>query len=201
MGMHLGGTELTPTSTRLASKARTRAKVLTGTRAMLNESGYEETGIRDIARKINMSTGAVFANFGSKAALVSEVAVVYYEEMRGRLQKALEQEGSVVDVVISAFDSEYREAAGLTRLMQTLVGADWHHGPEFSRPRSSIIGIHQLLQRVLGRVMSHEQAEVMGWVIWDTYLGMYRPAIGSATHVQRARRFTRRVHLLLGPYT
>jgi len=58
---------------RQLAKADTRAKVIAAAQALWAEPGtYEFWGIRDIAAHIGMSTGAVFANFASKADLWRE---------------------------------------------------------------------------------------------------------------------------------
>jgi AcrR family transcriptional regulator len=55
------------------SKIATRAKVVEAARTLWAEPGtYEFWGIRDIAGSVGLSTGAVFANFASKADLWRE---------------------------------------------------------------------------------------------------------------------------------
>lgn len=58
---------------RQIAKAQTRAKVLNAARVLWAPAGsYEAVGIREIATAAGMSTGAVFANFASKADLWRE---------------------------------------------------------------------------------------------------------------------------------
>lgn len=55
---------------RQMAKAATRAKVIAAAQKLWAEPGtYEIVGIREIAAETGMSTGAVFANFDSKADL------------------------------------------------------------------------------------------------------------------------------------
>lgn len=49
------------------AKARTRQAVLDAAKALFDEVGYEAATIRAIAKRMKMSTGAVFANFEDKA--------------------------------------------------------------------------------------------------------------------------------------
>lgn len=58
---------------RQASKAATRAKVVSAAAKLFAEVGYEKATIRDIAKSAKMSTGAVFANFEDKAALYTAI--------------------------------------------------------------------------------------------------------------------------------
>lgn len=67
-------TEAVRVNRRVLAKARTRAKVIASAAALWAEPGtYESVGIREIAKGAGMSTGAVFANFDSKADLWREV--------------------------------------------------------------------------------------------------------------------------------
>ena len=58
---------------RQQAKASTRAKVLAAAKATFETAGYERATIRDIARVVGMSTGAIFANFEDKAALYTAI--------------------------------------------------------------------------------------------------------------------------------
>ncbi|MBD3832840.1 MAG: helix-turn-helix transcriptional regulator [Brevundimonas sp.] len=58
---------------REASKAATRAKVVSAAAKLFADVGYEKATIRDIAKSATMSTGAVFANFEDKAALYTAI--------------------------------------------------------------------------------------------------------------------------------
>lgn len=67
-------TETVRVNRRVLAKARTRSKVIASATALWAEPGsYESVGIREIAAGAGMSTGAVFANFASKADLWREV--------------------------------------------------------------------------------------------------------------------------------
>lgn len=54
---------------RAAAKARTRARVLDAAAFLFANTGFFATGIRDVADRAGMSTGAIFANFESKEHL------------------------------------------------------------------------------------------------------------------------------------
>lgn len=58
---------------RKLAKATTRAKVLEAGRELFDERGYEAATIRAVARRVGMSTGAVFASFTDKADLYRAV--------------------------------------------------------------------------------------------------------------------------------
>ncbi len=58
---------------RQVSKAATRARVLEAARCCFSTTGYDGSGVREIARLAGVSTGAVFSNFADKAALYRAV--------------------------------------------------------------------------------------------------------------------------------
>lgn len=64
--------ETRPPNKRALARAATRAKVLKAAGFMFANAGFFSTGIRDIAERVGMSTGAVFANFESKEDLWRE---------------------------------------------------------------------------------------------------------------------------------
>lgn len=54
------------------SKAQTCADVLAAARELFALDGYERTGLRVIAKRANVSTGAIMAQWPSKEALFEE---------------------------------------------------------------------------------------------------------------------------------
>jgi AcrR family transcriptional regulator len=58
---------------RSVQKEATRTRVLEAAKTLFEASGYDATGIRDIAKNVGMSTGAVFANFKDKASVYRAV--------------------------------------------------------------------------------------------------------------------------------
>ncbi len=81
-----------PLNRRQAAKNQTRQKAITAARGLFVEKGYKATTIRDIARAMEMSTGAVFANFDGKHQLL---LVIVNEELAGYTAhlRALDLEG------------------------------------------------------------------------------------------------------------
>lgn len=58
---------------RIASKAETRARVLSAAALLFETEGYEGATIRGIAKGAGMSTGAVFASFRDKSDLFQAI--------------------------------------------------------------------------------------------------------------------------------
>ena len=62
-----------PSQIREAQKQETRARVVEAARAEFAEVGYANATLRAIARRADVSTGAIFASFRSKEELLAEV--------------------------------------------------------------------------------------------------------------------------------
>lgn len=62
-----------PLNRRQQAKARTKAKILAVAGDLFRSGKYHEATIRSIAKAAGMSTGAVFANWDSKADLWREI--------------------------------------------------------------------------------------------------------------------------------
>lgn len=55
--------------TRVEQKAATQAKIIAAARHAFQHQGYEEVTVRQLAKAVGMSTGAIFAHAASKGAL------------------------------------------------------------------------------------------------------------------------------------
>jgi AcrR family transcriptional regulator len=66
-----------PPSGRATSPAETRARLLEAAIEVFLENGYARTRVQDIARRAGLTTGAMYAHFKNKAALLSEAISVH----------------------------------------------------------------------------------------------------------------------------
>ena len=90
-----------PLNLRQQAKARTYQKVLDASAALFAEVGYHQTGIRDIAKRAGMSTGAVFANFADKEAI--------YRTIHGHDPISPEQGLALLERLHDVLDNHTRE--------------------------------------------------------------------------------------------
>lgn len=94
---------------RASAKALTRSKVRNAAEALFDTVGYEKATIRDIAAKVGMSTGAVFANFEDKLAL--------YIDIKGHAPVTIEQGHELFHIMLDLIpelqaELEQRRAGG-----------------------------------------------------------------------------------------
>lgn len=90
---------------RIKQKAQTKSLVYGTAREMFLVYGYEDTGLREIAKKIGMSTGAVNANCDGKADL--------YQRAIGH-RPVLAHTGAYAAAALAALAYKHREGPGIT---------------------------------------------------------------------------------------
>lgn len=102
------------------SSAETRKLILEAARAAMEEGGYHDFGLEDIAKRAGFSRQAVYLNFGSKAGLFGEL-MTYVEEK--------EHLGELLAPV--------REAATGTEALDRLIDAHAKFEPRIARLASA----------------------------------------------------------------
>lgn len=78
---------MTKLTNRQKAKARTRAKMITKARDLFATRDYHAVTIRDIAKAMRMTTGAIFGHFSGKAELF-EAALGFAPPVDGPLTRA-----------------------------------------------------------------------------------------------------------------
>lgn len=59
----------------------TRARIRTAALDLLSQRGYEGTSMRDVARKVQLTTAALYYHFEGKEALLTEIAEPYLDDL------------------------------------------------------------------------------------------------------------------------
>ncbi len=59
-------------------RARTRAKILEAARALVEERGYEQTSMQEVARRAGVSNGAVYGNFRNRDDVFAALGPTYW---------------------------------------------------------------------------------------------------------------------------
>ncbi len=172
-----------PTSQRLLSKLRTRAKVMTAARQLFSANGYEAATIRDIARAAGMSTGAVFANFQDKADLFETVMAEDFDRVADVMRAAAEASESqfLVDRLSIVFAAAYRDGFTDVPLVQAAVAQSWVHPRSAevrgrARARITTGVITDLLDQAVrtGELHADFDVKLISEMLWDAFIGNYR---------------------------
>lgn len=127
-----------PLNRRQQSKIRTREGVLVAGRELFMEGGYANATIRDIAKRIprgpdkprGMSTGAVFANFDSKADLLLAVVEEELQFHKELLDRTASEDGTMLERIVKICTSDFVFFKDRLNLMEALATLETLVEPE-----------------------------------------------------------------------
>lgn len=134
-------------SVRKSQKEATRQRVLDAARDLFETQGYEETTVREIARRAEVSVGSVFTTFTSKGDILSQVMTDRLDGLYTELDRvAPSLRGSTADRLRSLFAIHFAYETRRTKLFLAHIAAayDWTLGPT-TRP----YGKNQRLRQVV----------------------------------------------------
>ncbi|WP_457600921.1 TetR/AcrR family transcriptional regulator [Hydrogenivirga sp.] len=93
--------------------ARTRDLILDEALRLFSEKGIKETTVRDIAKAVGITEGAIYRHFESKDQIVYELFERYssqlYEKIEKALKKAKDREDQFKNVVVSFLDFAFKK--------------------------------------------------------------------------------------------
>ena len=119
-------------SVRKSQKEATRQRVLDAARELFETLGYEETTVREIARRAQVSVGSVFTTFSSKSDILSQVMTDRLDELYGELDRVIPSlRGSTTDRLRSMFAIHFAFETRRTKLFLAHIAAayDWTLAP------------------------------------------------------------------------
>jgi AcrR family transcriptional regulator len=117
---------------RKSQKEATRQRVLDAARDLFETQGYEETTVREIARKAEVSVGSVFTTFSSKSDILSQVMTDRLDALYAELDRVTPSlRGSTADRLRSMFAIHFAFETRRTKLFLAHIAAayDWRLGP------------------------------------------------------------------------
>jgi AcrR family transcriptional regulator len=151
--------------------------VLDAARDLFETQGYEETTVREIARRAEVSVGSVFTTFTSKGDILSQVMADRLDGLYAELDRlAPNLRGSTADRLRSIFAIHYAYETQRTKLFLAHIAAayDWTLGPT-TKPYGRNLRLRQVIRDCLtggvtrGDVDSAADIEL----VIDTLLAIY----------------------------
>jgi AcrR family transcriptional regulator len=176
-----GGEEGANPGLRQRQKERTRAKVLSSARELIERDGYEAVTVRMIAEHAGVAVGSVFTSFTGKADLLEELIVEDLAMLTAAAEAALlegQANGRPTAGLIEAMFApslEY-DLAHLTKVREALAFT-WLRPPASDkRLRNAVVPGLKLLARVL------EHAKANGELVADADIHMLTETIFTLYH-------------------
>ncbi len=171
-------------SVRKSQKEATRQRVLDAARDLFETQGYEETTVREIARRAEVSVGSVFTTFTSKGDILSQVMADRLDGLYAELDRvAPNLRGSTADRLRSMFAIHFAFETRRTKLFLAHIAAayDWTLGPT-TKPYGRNQRLRQIVRDCLadgvtrGDVDAGADIEVIIDVLMAAYAWTYRLA-------------------------
>lgn len=108
---------------------RTRKMIVERSAEAFNTKGYFGTSMSDLVRETGLEKGGIYNHFGSKEELALEAFDFSAELVLGRLEEALEGEGTVLERLVGAVEvhrtlAEDRPIQGGCPILNTAIEAD-----------------------------------------------------------------------------
>jgi AcrR family transcriptional regulator len=113
-------------------------------RAILDEAGQDNVGLREAARRVGVSPTAAYRHFNNKEALVASVAAEGFRELAAAMEAAAEESNPLQGVGLAYVDFALQKR-GLFRLMFGPILVQRGKYPELDEAARTVFG---LLQRV-----------------------------------------------------
>ena len=161
-------------------------------RAILDEAGPDGVGLRETARRVGVSTTAVYRHFTNKQHLLSSVAAEGFRELAAAMKTGAAESDRVGGVGLVYFEFALRKR-GLFRVMFGPILAERAKYPELNEAASAVFG---LLRRVA--VSDDEwpcEDDVAGTAAWGRSWPVRRPRPPEVRRkVQRTRFSSKRPH-------
>ena len=67
-------------------RERTRAKLLEAARQLVREKGYEHTTLEAVAKRVGMTTGAIYGNFKNREELLAALGQAYWPDIKPKVK-------------------------------------------------------------------------------------------------------------------
>lgn len=192
-------------SVRKSQKEATRQRVLDAARDLFETQGYEETTVREIARRAEVAVGSVFTTFASKGDILSQVMADRLEELYAELDRvAPHLRGNVADRLRSLFAIHFAFETRRTKLFLAHIAAayDWTLGPS-TRPYGKNPRLRQVIKDCLaegvarGEIGADQDLDLIVDALMGVYAWTYRLAAWEGADAEEMSAvFDRQVGLL-----
>jgi AcrR family transcriptional regulator len=183
-------------STREKRRLRVRATILDEALALMGETGPEGIGVRELARRMNYSPGALYRYFEDREQIVSTLTADAMAMLRDRLGATPEEDG--VDHLIAVgeayLDFAHAEPVRFRLLFAEQVSerTTLQSGPKPESPYSLVLDIARTAI-TQGRISTELDAEIVAFTLWALVHGM---AVLESTHLREFRADFAKAHRL-----
>jgi AcrR family transcriptional regulator len=160
-----------------AASEETRRLILETALVMFREKGFEETTIREIAKRAGLSLGAAYYYFNSKEAIVAAYYDHVQEQHRVRAREAFATSRSLKDRLRAAYHSKIDIMEGDQRLLRALFrfGGDPDHplswfGPATAEQRRLSVAVFE--EALADEKLPDDVQAAAPTLLWTLHMGV-----------------------------
>ena len=128
---------------------------------IIAEQGIHQLNLRSVAKKVGISHNAPYRTFKNKEALVVELTILIYNELRKKITPIIDQKNGNVEQVFyalaKAFFDYSRENKEKYRVLSGYMIEDYTHYPEL---QSCVADNFELIHRLVQSFVSPEKDSV-----------------------------------------
>ncbi|MBI3891448.1 MAG: helix-turn-helix transcriptional regulator [Candidatus Wallbacteria bacterium] len=145
---------------------------------LVSASGVKATSMRDLAREVGVTEGALYRHFDSKEALIAELFSGEAARLHGWLARSLDEKGDAwrqLDTLVEGFlDFGFREAESFRLIMELHETAALKAGPRVRLPREHFMAVLERIEQREGLDLLDRFAPVL------MIVGMLSRLVGGA---------------------
>ena len=134
-------------------------------REILEEEGLEALSLRSVARRAGVSHAAPYRHFPSREALLAEIAVAGFEELRGEIAKAAAAPGAMPDRIARVGAAYARFGARQSGLLRLMFSNEFPNRAQMPALAGATESIGQEIGAVLGN-------PIVGLAVWGAVHGL-----------------------------
>ncbi|MBI2945565.1 MAG: TetR/AcrR family transcriptional regulator [Candidatus Wallbacteria bacterium] len=140
---------MTPPRRRTQSGASRRDSILAAAKRLVSATGVKATSMRDLAREVGVTEGALYRHFDSKEALIAELFSYEASRLHGWLAHSLDETRGAweqLDGLVAGFlDFGFREAESFRLILELHETAGLRAGPQVRLPREHFLSVLRTL--------------------------------------------------------
>ena len=160
-----------------AGSEETRRQILDTALTLFRERGFEETTIRDIAQRADLSLGAAYYYFKSKEAIVGAYYDYVQREHQARARAAFERNGKLRERLAAAFHTKIDIVHDDRRLLRALFrfGGDPQHalswfGPATREQRELSVAVFE--EALVDERLPDDVRDAAPMLLWTLHMGI-----------------------------
>jgi len=160
-----------------AASEETRRQILETALRLFRERGFDETTIRDIAGRADLSLGAAYYYFHSKEAIVGAYYDYVQDEHAARARAAFARGGSLKERLRAALHTKIDIMQDDRRLLRALFryGGEPDHRLSWFGPRTReqrLCSIEVFEDALAGEKLPDDVREVAPMLLWTLHMGV-----------------------------